>query len=336
MPVILADGLRKEFRRALRGMGVGGALRTMFSRAYETMVAVHDVAFAIPEGQLVGYLGPNGAGKSTTIKMLTGILRPTRGRVELLGLDPSRDRYKCLQQIGVLFGQRSQLWWDIPLHESLIALRHIYALKADEFRERIRILDQLLDLSPLLGVPVRQLSLGQRMRGELAATMLHRPRILFLDEPTIGVDSVGKMRFREFIREANVRDGVTVMLTSHDLADVESICHRVLLLDRGSIRFDGSPSELTRRFAVHSSLTVSLGKVESSSSVHQALALLPPGAELTEWREGKIVVAFDRARTGPTQILSCFDRLAVVDMRLQEATLTDAFIRLYGAQGNTQ
>jgi ABC-2 type transport system ATP-binding protein len=312
---------------------LAGAARTLFSAAHEVKVAVDDITFAVPEGQIVGYLGPNGAGKSTTIKMLTGILAPSAGSARILGLDPLRQRHRCCQSIGVLFGQRSQLWWDIPLVESLLALRRIYGLSGADYAGQLAALSDLLDLGPLLHVPVRQLSLGQRMRGELAATVLHRPRLLFLDEPTIGVDAVGKTRFRDFIREINRRDGATVMLTSHDLADVEDACQRVLLLDEGRLVFDGSPEEMTSRFAVRSRLTLTLGGVVSADRLAGALAGLPAGAEGKVSGEGRVEVAFDRTRTGPAQILGSLAGLPIADMRLAEASLTGAFMKLYAQRG---
>lgn len=247
MAVIEARHLTKEFRKFKSRPGLAGALRDLFARRYETIRAVDSIDLTIEPGEVVGYIGPNGAGKSTTIKMFTGILVPTSGDLRVNGFVPHRDRERFVRTIGVVFGQRSQLWWDIAVRESFRLLRSIYRVPEADFRRRLDELAGVLDLGGLLDVPVRKLSLGQRMRCELAAALLHSPSLLFLDEPTIGLDVVVKLRIREFLRDINRRFGTTIMLTTHDLADIEALCCRVVILDRGRIIFDGALEDIRRR-----------------------------------------------------------------------------------------
>jgi ABC-2 type transport system ATP-binding protein len=232
--------------------------RGRFRRERHVVDAVSSISFRVERGELLGYLGPNGAGKSTTIKMLTGILVPTDGRVRVAGLEPSRKRIELARQIGAMFGQRIQLWWDLPLHDSFELLRHIYRVPPDRYRERLARLRSVLDLDQFLSTPVRQLSLGQRIRGELAAAMLHGPELLFLDEPTIGLDVVAKQRVRDFLIEINRDDGVTVMLTTHDLGDIERLCNRLLVIDHGSLIWDGGIPALKERYGGERTLVVDL------------------------------------------------------------------------------
>lgn len=328
MDAIRAQGLSKHFR-VLRKREGARTLGGFLARTYQTVQAVEDVTFSVPEGQIVGYLGPNGAGKSTTIKMLTGVLRPASGDAAILGMDPFRERLRCCGQIGVLFGQRSQLWWDIPLVETLIALRYVYALDAEAFRQQFDTLRDLLELDAFLHTPVRQLSLGQRMRGELAATLIHRPRVLFLDEPTIGVDVVGKAALRQFIREMNRSEGVTVMLTSHDLGDIESVCGRVLLLHRGRLVGDGTPGEIIQRFGARSVLFLQLPP-DRPDLAAQVAPLVPAGCSMDARPNNGIAIGFDRSAITPPQILAHLTSVPIVDLRIEEASLADAFVKVYG------
>jgi ABC-2 type transport system ATP-binding protein len=266
--------------------------RGRLRREQHVVEAVRDISFRVARGELVGYLGPNGAGKSTTIKMLTGILVPSGGRVSVAGMEPSRQRMELARQIGVMFGQRIQLWWDLPLVESFELLRHIYRVPADRYCASLARFREVLDLDPFLHTPVRQLSLGQRIRGELTASMLHGPELLFLDEPTIGLDVVAKQRVRDFLVEINRQDGVTVLLTTHDLGDIERLCERLLVLDRGSLIWDGRIAELRTRYGDERTLVVDLeepapplavegARVERVDGPRQWLRFRGSAAELT-------------------------------------------------------
>jgi ABC-2 type transport system ATP-binding protein len=246
--MIEVENLRKEFRVYRHHRGGWGALRNLLTRTYRAVHAVDGVSFQIDRGELVGYLGPNGAGKSTTIKILTGILVPGGGGVRVDGLVPWKQRIEHARRIGVVFGQRTGLWWDLPVIESFDLLHRIYRVPADRYRQNLRLFEELLDLGPLFDTPVRSLSLGQRMRADLAAALLHDPSILFLDEPTIGLDVVAKERIRQFIRAVNRERGTTVILTTHDLGDVEKLCERIIMIDHGRLVFDGALSELRTRF----------------------------------------------------------------------------------------
>src|SRR4051795_11357559 len=220
--------------------------------------AVAGVTFSVERGAMLGYIGPNGAGKSTTVKMLTGILVPSAGHVRVAGLEPSRQRIELARRIGAMFGQRVQLWWDLPLRDSFDLLRHIYRVPEDRYRASLARFREVLDLDPFLQTPVRQLSLGQRIRGELTAAMLHGPELLFLEEPTIGLDVVAKQRVRDFLIEINRRDGVTVLLTTHDLGDIERLCERLLVIDHGSLIWDGRIADLRDRYGSERTLIVDL------------------------------------------------------------------------------
>ena len=266
--------------------------RGRFRRERVIVEAVKDISFHVERGELLGYLGPNGAGKSTTIKMLTGILVPSSGRVSVAGLDPSKRRIELAKSIGAMFGQRVQLWWDLPLIDSFELLRHIYKVPADRYRTSLARFREVLDLDPFLQTPVRQLSLGQRIRGELTASMLHEPELLFLDEPTIGLDVVAKQRVRDFLIEINRERGVTVLLTTHDLGDIERLCKRLLVIDHGSLIWDGQIEDLKQRYGAERLLIVDLeapvppleiegARVEKVDGPRQWLRFRGPAAELT-------------------------------------------------------
>ena len=244
--MIQAEHLQKTFRVRKRNAGFKNAAKAFFSREYEEIHALNDVSFCIEDGEAVGYIGPNGAGKSSTIKILSGILTPDSGTCVIDGRVPWKDRRAHVSQIGVVFGQRSQLWWDVPVIDSFELIRDIYAVTEDVYKRNLRDLTDLLNLSELLKTPARSLSLGQRMRCEIAASLLHDPRILFLDEPTIGLDAVSKIAVREFVLDMNKRHGTTVILTTHDMQDVEALAQRVLLIGKGRILLDGTLDDIRR------------------------------------------------------------------------------------------
>ncbi|WP_237742700.1 ABC transporter ATP-binding protein [Actinopolymorpha alba] len=324
-PLVRAAGLVKEFRRVKRVSGRLGGLRTLFSRDYDVIRAVNDVSFDIHSGELVGYLGPNGAGKSTTIKMLTGILTPTAGAVSVADRDPSRERKANALNIGVVFGQRSQLWWDLPLRESFRAVRDLYGVPTMEGDRRQHELVKLLDMDEFLDAPVRQLSLGQRMRGDIAAAMLYQPRLLYLDEPTVGLDVVAKQRIREFIAHVNAERGTTVVLTTHDLEDVEQLCRRIVLIDHGRVLYDGALTELMARYAPYRDLVVTL-----ASPADVAVN----GAEQIG-RDGPVVtLRFRSDRVKAPEIIGAVTAAhEVVDLSVAEPRLEAVIGRIYTQRG---
>ena len=250
--------LVKEFRTFERKEGISGAIRNLFAREYTTLRAVDSISFRIQPGEMVGYIGPNGAGKSTTIKMLTGILQPTSGTILSNGFVPSRERSRYTRTIGVVFGQRTQLWWDIAVVESFRLLKNIYEVSDADYESRMKRFDQILELRRYLHTPVRKLSLGERMRCDVAAALLHNPPLLFLDEPTIGLDIVAKENIRAFLKEINRDHGTTMLLTTHDLSDIEELCRRLMIIDRGKLLFEGALDELKRRLWRESAIKVDL------------------------------------------------------------------------------
>jgi ABC-2 type transport system ATP-binding protein len=287
--IIHADRLTKQFKTLRRKQGALGALATLFSRDYEVKDAVRDVSFELNAGELVGYIGPNGAGKSTTIKMLTGILVPTSGSCTVNGIVPWMDRQANGRQIGVVFGQRSQLYWDLPLIESFQLLRAIYNIPQPMYQKNLKEFTEMLGLDEFMNTPVRQLSLGQRMRGDFAAAMLHEPKVVFLDEPTIGLDVVAKESIRQFIARVNRDRGTTFILTTHDLADIEKLCARIILIDHGRKLFDGSIETIKQHYGSTRTLTADLACEDCG-----AITLTTPGARIVERDGPRIVIEFNR------------------------------------------
>ncbi len=271
MSFIETRDLRKEFKVFKRREGVWGAFRDLFRRDYEMLAAVDGVNLSIERGESVGYIGPNGAGKSTTIKMLTGILVPTSGTIVADGFRPYQDRSRYTKKIGVVFGQRTQLWWDIAVIESFKLLRRIYDVPEREFRERLEKFKELLGLEEFLHTPVRKLSLGQRMRCDIAASLMHNPPILFLDEPTIGLDIVAKESIRVFLKEINRSLRTTILLTTHDLSDIEELCRRVVIIDHGRVLYDGSLGDLRGRLGRHNQVSVHLQERRDGEKLDRAL-----------------------------------------------------------------
>jgi ABC-2 type transport system ATP-binding protein len=325
MPIIEVRDLRKVFRSVKRQPGMAGTLRTLFSREYVDKVAVTGVNMSLEAGELVGYIGPNGAGKSTTIKMLTGILVPTSGEVRVAGVVPYAHRTANARNIGVVFGQRSQLYWDLPLIESFELLRAIYGISRERYRANLAHFVALLEMDEFLTTPVRQLSLGQRMRGDFAASMLHDPKVVFLDEPTIGLDVVAKEAIRTFIAEVNRERGTTFILTTHDLADVERLCRRIVLIDHGTLIFDGEVETLRDRYGTHRTLVVQL------SAPVATVAMAGTEAELTDATTARF--RFDRRTTSAeTLIRRVADTYAVSDISIEEPDL-ESIIRLIYRDG---
>ena len=253
--MIYAENLRKEFTKIIKDPGLKGSFKALFKPRKEIVVAADNISFHVPKGEILGFIGPNGAGKSTVIKMLTGILTPTKGQCRINGKNPQNDRKKYVRDIGVVFGQRTQLWWDLPLVETYSVLKEIYEVSDENFKERMSFLNEVLDLKEFIRSPVRTLSLGQRMRADIAASMLHSPKVLFLDEPTIGLDVVVKDNIRRAIMKINQEEQTTVILTTHDISDIELLCDRIVTIDKGKNVYDGSLTELKKNYGQMRELT---------------------------------------------------------------------------------
>ena len=322
MPQILVENLVKTFRVAERRAGVRGALVGLVRRRYRTVRALAGVSFSLEQGELLGYIGPNGAGKSTTVKILSGILVPDAGRVEVLGRTPWKHRVETVRNIGVVFGQRTQLWWDLPVIESFDLLRDIYRVERGDYQRNCEELVDLLELDPLLDTPVRQLSLGQRMRCDLAAALLHGPKILYLDEPTIGLDAQSKLAAREFIRRINRERAVTVILTTHDMDDIEALCRRVIVIHEGGIFLDGTLGELRARVTRERRLIVDLARDNGDINDRDAEVIAHEGRRVT--------LRFDPERVAPAALIA---RIAakhdVRDLFVENPPIEEIVARLY-------
>lgn len=298
--MIDAKGLAREYKIRKHYRGTMAGIRNLLTREYSLVKAVDDISFHIGAGELVGYLGPNGAGKSTTIKMLTGILVPTAGELTVGGLVPWRDRVRHVRRLGVVFGQRTTLWWDLPLVESFELLRHIYRLPEQKYRSNLADFCDLLNLDEFLSTPVRSLSLGQRMRADLAAAFLHDPEIVFLDEPTIGLDVLAKERIREFISAINRLRRTTVILTTHDLGDISRLCRRVMMIDRGKILFDGPLQDMVERFGGERQLVVELAEDYDDLTL--------PGARVVSVQGRKVTYSFRPNGRGAASLIEDLSR----------------------------
>jgi len=254
--IIEVNNLCKQFKVQRREAGLAKALKTFFSQKYEVVDAVKDISFNIEKGEFIGMIGPNGAGKSTTIKIMTGILVPSSGNVKVMGYCPWDERLDYVKNIGVVFGQRTQLWWDLPPVDSFELLKHIYDIPEHRFKKNLEKFSEVLEINKLMDIPVRKLSLGERMRCDLAASLLHDPKVLFLDEPTIGLDVVAKEKIRNFLKETNKEKKTTIILTTHDMGDIEELCPRIIIIDKGQKLYDGSVAEIKKKFGKERMLIV--------------------------------------------------------------------------------
>jgi ABC-2 type transport system ATP-binding protein len=321
-PIISVSNLQKFFKVYKHHPGSLGALRNLFSRAYKLVRAVDGVSFQIQPGELVGYIGPNGAGKSTTLKMLTGLLVPSGGELRVNGRVPWRERQTYVASIGAVFGQRTTLWWDLPVVESLDLLQHIYKIPPRRFHHNLAAFRELLELDPFLYTPVRSLSLGQRMRADLCAALLHDPVLLFLDEPTIGLDVVAKERMRQFIQHVNRERGMTVILTTHDLSDVEKLCERVMIIDQGRLLFDGQLEALKNRFGGQRELIVDFVEVYENVAID--------GAQVVERDSRRAVYQFERGRITASELIGRLSaRYRIRDLSVREPDVEATVRRIY-------
>ena len=322
-----AVDLVKQFRTFKRKEGLSGAIRDLFSREYTTLDAVDKISFQVEAGEMVGCIGPNGAGKSTSVKMLTGILVPTAGKVFANGFEPYRQRMAYTRTIGVVFGQRTQLWWDIAVVESFRLLKRIYEISDADYEARMRRFDEILELNRYLHQPVRKLSLGERMRCDMAAALLHNPPLLFLDEPTIGLDLLAKESIRLFLKEVNRDFGTTVLLTTHDLSDIEELCQRLMIIDHGRILFDGPLDELKRMLWRQNQVKFELRDREQAAAI-KALAL--PGVETEHLDELTCRLSFPRDDYTAGEIIRrVVSSIDVHDILIEEESIEDIVRRVY-------
>lgn len=322
MPIVQVTALNKEFRRHRRYEGTFGAVRTLFSREYIVRKAVEDVTFSIGEGEAVGYVGPNGAGKSTTIKMLTCILVPTSGEILVDGRIPHQHRQENAKILGAVFGQRSQLWWDLPVIDSFELHQHVYAISDEDYRRTLGFCREVLELDAFLESPVRQLSLGQRMRAEMAMALLHEPKILFMDEPTIGLDVLAKDRIRDFLRTINRERNVTIILTTHDLKDIEEICPRLIMINQGKVMFDNTVSHLKSTVGDERELKIEFESDPGSLAIPGATTIRDDGAIKT--------LRFSQEQTSVMALLNdVSERYPIRDVSIQEVGIEDVIRKLY-------
>lgn len=320
--MITVNGISKSFKVAKRSSGFRHAVKALFHREFSIVEALNDISFTIEPGEIVGYIGPNGAGKSTTIKIMSGILVPDRGTCSILGYTPWENRVPYVQHIGVVFGQRSQLWWDVPVLDSFEMLRDIYKVPDTEYRETLKLLVDTLDLSGIVHTPVRQLSLGQRMRCEIAASLLHSPKILFLDEPTIGLDAVSKIAVRQFIKTINKEKGVTVILTTHDMNDIEALASRILLIGKGSLLYDGSLQALRSRFGTRKTITADYRE--------NANPLEIPGTTLFSWSPERAVLSVDTEQVLISDVITQLSaQTELLDVSIDTQPIEDIIVQLY-------
>lgn len=320
--MIVVEGLSKSFKVAKRPPGLKQAIKALFRREYTHVQALQDVSFTIQPGEIVGYIGPNGAGKSTSIKMMSGILVPDSGKCEIMGYVPWKDRKTFVKHIGVVFGQRSQLWWDVPVIDSFDLLKDIYQIPSATYESNKKMLTEILDLQSILHTPVRQLSLGQRMRCEIAASLLHDPKILFLDEPTIGLDAVSKLAVRQFIQTINREKGVTVILTTHDMSDIEALASRLLLIGKGTLLYDGSMQDLRGRFGQQKTI------VADYRSSGQPLSVT--GAKLVSWTAERAVLQVNAAETAVSDVIAQLSAAVdLLDVSVEAQPVDDMIAKLY-------
>ena len=331
--MIVLNHVSKHFVSNKKYPGLRGAIKGLFSCEKEVKVAVDDISFSIGKGEIVGYIGSNGAGKSTTIKMMTGILVPTKGECRVNGIDPNKKRKMNASNIGVVFGQRTQLWWDLPLSESFTILKEIYSVSDEEYKERMEFLNRVLELDTFFHKSVRTLSLGQRMRADLGAALLHNPKVLYLDEPTIGLDLVVKDNIRKAIKEINEKYDTTVVLTTHDIGDIEELCSRIIIIDEGKLIYDGSLEHLKDSYGKKRGITfwvkdcgkISLEELIERNSLKQEQVTME-----TDLMEQTVHFMFDKQEVSVSAIVSyVMEKTQVKDMKLKETQLSEIVKEIY-------
>ncbi len=331
--MIQVKNISKEFVSPKKYPGLKGAIKGLFSKEKVTKEAVKDISFSIEKGEIVGYIGSNGAGKSTTIKMMTGILSPTKGECLVDGVNPCQNRKENAKNIGVVFGQRTQLWWDLPLSESFTILKEIYDVSDEDYKERMEFLNRVLELQDFFDKPVRTLSLGQRMRADLGAALLHNPKVLYLDEPTIGLDLVVKDNIREAIKEINEKYQTTVILTTHDIGDIEELCSRIIIIDEGKKIYDGSLAELKDTYGTKRKVSMEIRQPEKVKTLDLGKVL---GLEKTDYEveydeeNNNYSVTFDKHKVQVPQLLSAIMEVTEVkDIQIKETELAEIVKEIY-------
>jgi ABC-2 type transport system ATP-binding protein len=327
-PCISVQNLQKIYTIHEREAGIRAAVRSLLKRKTKKVRAVDGITFSVAPGEIVGFLGPNGAGKTTTLKMLTGLLHPSDGQADVLGFTPWQRKNDFLRQITLVLGQRNQLIWDIPASDSFELNRVIFSIPEDEYRQTLAELTELLDLRPLINKPVRNLSLGERMKCEFAGALLHRPKVLFLDEPTIGLDVTAQRHIRQFVAAYNQRYGATVLLTSHYMADVEALCQRVIVIHHGHILFDGELSALVQKFSPHKTIVVDLAPGATNGRGAEALR---PFGEVVAYTEGQAILRIPKAETAvvTTELLT---NLAINDLTIQDPPIEEVIEQVFNAE----
>jgi ABC-2 type transport system ATP-binding protein len=326
MAIIEVERVSKYFKTFRRREGLRGAILDLFHRDVKIVKAVDEVSFSIPQGEIVGYIGPNGAGKSTTLKMLVGILTPSKGSIKVAGLDPFKDRKLHCKQIGVVFGQRSQLWWNLAVIESFELLRRIYDVPKADYKRRLEEFDEVLEIDEFLHLPLRELSLGQRTRCELAASLLHNPAVIFLDEPTIGLDVAVKARIREFIKAINQTYNTTVILASHDLNDIEDLAGRILVIDQGRIIFDGSLQDLRTYFEEYEKTIV----LEFAEAIDDRIIDSLSQGIKTQKEDAFHLILKLNSRAHTTELVAeLLDKYPLRDLLVEEPRIEDIVLGIY-------
>lgn len=329
--MIHVENLRKEFKKTIKEPGLKGSVKGLFHPKSEIIAAVDDISFHVPKGEILGFIGPNGAGKSTVIKMLTGILTPTSGSCTINGKNPTADRKKYVKEIGVVFGQRTQLWWDLPLRETYGVLKEIYEVSDKDFKKKMAFLNEVLELDDFIGSPVRTLSLGQRMRADIAASLLHSPKVLFLDEPTIGLDVVVKNNIRNAIMEINRTEKTTVILTTHDISDIELLCSRIVMVDKGKKVYDGSLDALKSKYGIMRELDFVPEEGDGFSADEFCKGVSLKGEDFKlENQNGKYKVRFNSEKMAVKDMLTyMLSKTDAKDITIRDADIEEIIRRLY-------
>lgn len=328
--MIRVENLSKDFKINKKYAGFKGAIKSFFTSEYTVKKAVDNISFEIDDGEIVGYIGANGAGKSTTIKMMTGILKPTNGIVSVNGLVPYENREKNAKNIGVVFGQKTQLWWDLPISETFSLLKDIYDVSDEDFNERMSFLKEVLELDEFFLSPVRTLSLGQRMRADLAAALIHNPKVIYLDEPTIGLDVVVKERVRKAIKEINEKYNTTIILTTHDLNDIEELCSRIIIIDKGKKIYDGEINGVKEKFGYLTTVEIQIKEEINLENFNEFNEMKDDCEFKLNFNENKLSITFNKNKISSSEIIGrVMKKLSVIDFAVKETSIEDIVKKMY-------